>query len=145
MASTSNESLRSESAHGVILFDGVCNLCNGAVSFVLKRDPGGYFRFASLQSKAGEGWLRQCGLEAGTMDTLVLIEGGRAYERSEGTLRILRRLRMPWNFFWALWLVPRPLRDVLYRWIARHRYAWFGRLATCMVPTPDQRRRFLDA
>jgi predicted DCC family thiol-disulfide oxidoreductase YuxK len=130
----------------LLLFDGVCNFCNGVVAFVIDRDPEAVFRFASLQSESGKAALRAHGrsLPLGAPETIVLIENGRVYERSTAALRIARRLKGPSKLLWALVLVPRALRDVLYGWVARNRYAWFGRTDSCRVPTPALRARFLD-
>jgi predicted DCC family thiol-disulfide oxidoreductase YuxK len=124
----------------VVLFDGVCNLCNGAVRFILARDPGERFQFASLQSEAARRLLR----DDGRVETIVLLEAGKRYTRSTAALRIARGLRFPWPLLYAFVAVPRPLRDLVYDWVARHRYAWFGKRDTCLVPTPEVRRRFLD-
>ena len=132
-------------AHPVVLFDGVCNLCNGAVQFILDRDPAGTFRFASLQSERAAALLRAHGLEppAGDPESMVLIDGGRVYERSSAALRIARRLRGGWSLLYALVIVPRALRDAVYRVVARNRYRWFGKSDQCRVPTPELRARFL--
>jgi predicted DCC family thiol-disulfide oxidoreductase YuxK len=129
----------------VVLFDGVCNLCHGAVRFIIARDPAARFRFASLQSPVGQALLRDHRLGPGLgPDSLVLVEGGRAYTRSAAVLRIARGLRWPWPAAGALALVPRPLRDAAYDLVARRRYRWFGRQAECPLPTPDLARRFID-
>ena len=127
--------------HPVVLFDGVCNLCNGSVVFIIRRDPRGVFRFAPLQSPAAASLL---GERAGTLpDSLVLVENGRLYTRSDAVLRIVRRLRQPWPLASALVELPAPLRDWLYAWVARNRYRWFGKRDVCMVPTPELQARFL--
>ncbi len=129
----------------ILLFDGVCNLCNGAVQFILRRDPAKRFRFAALQSPVGEQFLREHGIEPGRLDTLVLVEGGRAYLRSTAALRVARRLSGPWPLLYYLFIwLPRPLRDLAYNLVARNRYRLFGEREECMVPTPDLRARFLD-
>jgi predicted DCC family thiol-disulfide oxidoreductase YuxK len=125
---------------GIVLFDGVCNLCSGAVRFILARDPAGRFRFASLQSDAAQRLLKG----AGVAETIVLLQGGKIYTRSAAALRIARGLRFPWPLFYAFVAVPRPLRDLVYRWVARHRYAWFGKRESCLLPTPETRGRFID-
>ncbi|MBL8729646.1 MAG: DUF393 domain-containing protein [Planctomycetes bacterium] len=129
----------------LILFDGDCNLCNGAVQFVLRRDPNGRFRFASLQSVAGRAALAAAAPGAELPDSIVLLHGGRLRTRSTAALAIARGLRFPWPLVSVFWLVPYPLRDLVYDWIARHRHRWFGRRQECWVPTPALRARFLDA
>lgn len=129
-------------AHPVVLFDGVCNLCNASVTFIIDRDPGAVFRFAPLQSDVGQALVLGCGLEG--EDSIVLVEDGRCYVRSEAALRIARRLDGAWRFLGALRFVPRPLRDPVYQAVARNRYRWFGRQEACRLPTPDLRARFLD-
>ena len=127
----------------VILFDGVCNLCNGFVQFVIRRDPAARFQFAALQSAAGQALLAAHQLPApAEPESIVLVEGGRAYTHSGAVLRILRRLP-GWGWLYAFRVLPRVLRDAVYRWVARHRYRWFGREETCMMPTPELRARFL--
>ncbi|MBZ0117075.1 MAG: thiol-disulfide oxidoreductase DCC family protein [Sandaracinaceae bacterium] len=130
----------------IVLFDGVCNLCNGAVQFILDRDPKEYFRFASLQSERGVSLLREHGIAVpeGDPESFVLVENGRAYERSTAALRIARHLRGIYKLLWVFSIVPRPLRDLVYRFIARHRYRWFGKSEVCRVPTPELRARFLS-
>ena len=132
-------------SHPVVLFDGVCNLCNGAVQFIVDRDPRGTFRFTSLQSVRAASLLREHGREPprGEPDSVVLIEDGRVYERSTAALRIARRLSGAWPLFYAFLIVPRLLRDAVYSLIARYRYRWFGKSEQCRVPTPELRARFL--
>lgn len=130
----------------VVLFDGVCNLCQWSVRFIVRRDRRGVFRFAALQSPAGRALLAGHRLaDAQAPDSVVLLEGGRASTGSTAALRIARRLDGAWPLLYALVAVPRPLRDALYRFVARNRYRWFGRQAACMPPTPELRARFLDA
>ena len=126
----------------VILFDGVCNLCNGFVQFVIARDPGRRFRFASLQSDAARRCLERAD-PAADADSIVLLEEGRLFTRSTAALRIARRLRFPWSLAFALIVVPRPVRDWIYNCVARNRYRWFGRRETCAIPTPELEERFL--
>lgn len=133
------------SERAVVLFDGVCNFCNASVHFIIDRDPAQRFRFAALQSEAAAGLLRSRGVAPpqGDPDSIVLVEGERVYQRSTAALRIARRLRFPWPLLYAFVAVPRPLRDLVYRFIARNRYRWFGRSEECRVPTPELRSRFL--
>jgi predicted DCC family thiol-disulfide oxidoreductase YuxK len=127
----------------VVLFDGVCNLCNGFVQFVIPRDPLGHVRFAALQSEAARRLMAQTGVTPGSADSIVLVEGQHAFVRSEAALRIARQLRFPWPILYGLVVVPRPLRDWVYDIVARNRYRWFGRRDVCMVPGPETRDRFL--
>jgi predicted DCC family thiol-disulfide oxidoreductase YuxK len=128
----------------IVLFDGVCNFCNGTVLFIAKRDPGKNFRFAALQSPVGQAILRRFGLSTDELETLVLVEGDRVATRSTAALRICRRLSGAWPLEYALMAVPRPIRDLCYRLLARHRYRLFGRRDACVVPTPDLKERFLE-
>ncbi|HSM92950.1 MAG TPA: DCC1-like thiol-disulfide oxidoreductase family protein [Anaeromyxobacteraceae bacterium] len=128
----------------IVLFDGVCNLCDAAVRFVIDRDPEARFRFAPLQSAAAAALLARHGRTApATPEALVLLEGGRVWEGSDAALRIARGLRGPWRLAGGLGVVPRPAREAVYRWIARSRFRWFGRRDTCRVPSPGLRARFL--
>lgn len=129
----------------MILFDGECNLCHGAVQFVLRRDPRARFRFASLQSAAGRAAIAAAAPAARLPDSIVLLRGGRLDTKSAAALAVARGLRFPWPLLSVFWLVPYPLRDLVYDWIARHRYRWFGRRERCWVPEPALRGRFLDA
>jgi predicted DCC family thiol-disulfide oxidoreductase YuxK len=129
-----------EGTERIVLFDGVCNLCNGAVRFILARDPGARFRFASLQSDVARRLLKG----ALPAETMVLIEAGKVHTKSDAALRIARELRAPWPLLYAFAAIPRGFRDMLYDWIARHRYAWFGKRDACMLPTPQMRGRFLE-
>ncbi len=129
--------------HAVVLFDGVCNLCNGSVNFIIDRDPDGYFRFASLQSEEAEAIMRSAGISDETLESIVLVEGGRVFRRSDAVLRIARKLKGPWSALALFTVVPRPIRDRVYDWIARNRYRWFGKRDTCRIPTPELRARFL--
>ena len=132
----------------IVLFDGVCNLCNGAVTFVIDRDPEATLAFAPLQSSlareriaaASRGESRSASASG---DSIVLLEEGRVHTRSTAALRIARRLRRPWPLLGVFLAVPAPLRDALYDLIARHRYRLFGRTETCRLPTPDTAARFV--
>lgn len=131
--------------HAVMLFDGVCNVCNDGVKFILARDAAGYFRFASLQSDVAKQLLTPFGLADMPIETMVVIEAGRVYLKSSAVLRVARRLGGGWWLLGMLGLlVPRPIRDVLYAFLVRNRYRWFGQSEQCLVPTPAVRERFLD-
>jgi len=138
----------------VVLFDGVCNFCDASVNFVIDHDRDGYFKFAPLQSETGKALAAEHGLVSATarpepsddrvaIDSLILIEDGKAYTHSTGALRIARRLRAPWSWLYAFIVVPAPLRDLGYRLFAKYRYRMFGRKDECMIPTPEVRARFL--
>ncbi len=139
-----SDSLQTRDAHLLVLFDGVCNLCNGAVRFIIKRDRHARFRFAALQSDAARMLLASIGVDASTLpDSVILVEDGAVFTRSAAALRIARRLRFPWPLTFGLIIVPRPLRDWLYDAVARRRYRWFGRREACMLPDESLRARFL--
>lgn len=129
--------------HAVILFDGVCNFCNGTVNFLIRHDHADAFRFAPLQSEAGQRMLAQAELPAIDFQSFVLIEKGKAYQRSKAALRAVRRLSWWWQPLQLLGLLPHPLLDRLYNFVARHRYQWFGKKDQCMVPTAAVRSKFL--
>lgn len=128
----------------VVIFDGYCHLCDGTVRFLLRRDHRRRLRFAASQSPAGAALLARFPHRSDADDTLFLVEGDRLYERSTAALRIARHLGFPWRALTLLLAVPRPLRDAVYRFVARRRYRWFGRRDTCRLPTPDERARFLE-
>ncbi len=128
----------------VLLFDGVCNLCNGLVRFLLPRDRQAKLRFASLQSDFGQRLLRKQGLPAERFDSFILYADEHAYTKSEGVLRSLSFLPFPWPLFKVFYLVPRNFRDRVYDWVARNRYVWFGQLDNCPLPTTEQAARFFS-
>ncbi len=128
----------------ILLFDGVCNLCNGTVQFLIKRDPGGKFKFASLQSEPAKTLLRELGLPADHFESFVYIKNGTAYQRSSAALHVLKDLGGFWKLFYGFILLPRPVRDFFYDLIAKNRYRMFGKRDACMVPTPELKARFLE-
>lgn len=128
----------------VLLFDGVCNLCNGFVQWVIERDPAGEFSFAALQSDAGQTLLERHDLPTADFDTVVLVEGDDYFTKSTAALRVARRLGLPYSLLYAFVVVPRFLRDRVYDLVAEHRYRVFGRRDSCMMPTPERRDRFLE-
>jgi predicted DCC family thiol-disulfide oxidoreductase YuxK len=138
-------SLNDVPAGPLIFFDGVCNLCNAAVQWVIERDRRGVFRFGVLQSEAGRAALGAATTPTDLPDSIVLIDGARVHIRSDAALRIARELGFPWSLAVIALAVPRPLRDAVYSWVARNRYRWFGRRESCMVPTPELAARFVDA
>jgi len=130
----------------LLLFDGVCNFCNSTVLFIVDRDPSERFVFAALQSDVGVQTLRDHGVVDPSLDSIVLIEGDRAYTRSTAALHVAKGLKWPWPvlYYLLVWL-PVSLRDVAYGYFARHRYAWFGKSDQCRIPTPELRRRILTS
>lgn len=144
-ASTARDQPAADPRQGeaILLFDGVCNLCNAAVNFVIDRDPRGRLRFASLQSQTGQQLLERFDLPTRDFDTMVLVQDDQCFTRSAAGLRIARLLKWPWPLLYGLVLVPRPVRDAAYGLIARNRYRWFGQSEACRVPTPELKARFL--
>ncbi|WP_267643696.1 thiol-disulfide oxidoreductase DCC family protein [Haloarchaeobius amylolyticus] len=128
----------------VLLFDGVCNLCNGVVQFVIPRDPDGTIRFAPLQSEAGSRLQERAGLPPDQLETVVLVEGDDYYTKSAAVIRVAEHLGGVYRVASLGRVVPRGVRDALYDFVAEHRYGWFGKKDQCMMPTPDIADRFLD-
>jgi predicted DCC family thiol-disulfide oxidoreductase YuxK len=127
----------------VILFDGVCNLCNGAVRFFIKHDSRQRLRFASLQSESGRCILEKHGLPDDHLSSIVFVEGENSHLNSSAFLRACRHLRFPWYAATVFLLIPRPIRDLIYKWIARNRYRWFGKRDSCSLPNSADADRFL--
>ena len=134
--------MSSPESHPVVLFDGVCNLCNGAVKFLIDRDPAARLRFAALQSDAGAALMARH-QRPESLDTFILVEGDRLSDRSSAALRVVRYLPWYWQPLRLLWPVPKPVRDAVYRWVARNRYRWFGQQEACRMPTAALKARFL--
>ncbi len=130
-------------ANGIILFDGTCAFCEGAVKFVARRDRTGYFRFGASQSEPGRSLLTQNGLGEGPPGTIVLIEDGQLYLKSTASLRIARKLTWPWKAAAILLWVPRPLRDAVYSVVAAIRHRLAGVSNACEVPPPEIRQRLI--
>jgi predicted DCC family thiol-disulfide oxidoreductase YuxK len=127
----------------VILFDGVCNLCNGSVRFILKRDKEKRFLFASLQSNHGQDLLKQFDLPSDTFNSFILFQDGNIFTRSTAALKMFQQLK-GWGWVKIFWIVPRFIRDAVYNLIAKNRYKWFGKKEECWIPTPELKARFLD-
>jgi predicted DCC family thiol-disulfide oxidoreductase YuxK len=128
----------------VLLFDGICNLCNRSVKFVSKRDKKKIIFYASLQSDCGKQLLEQYGLTATMPDSLVWIEQGKAYIKSTAVLKLSRHLTAAWPIVYWFIIIPRPIRDAVYNWVSANRYHWFGKLDTCMMPDAALQKRFLS-
>ena len=129
----------------IILFDGVCNLCDGAVQFIIKHDKKDVFRYASLQSELGKKLVSERGLDPEEIDSIMLIEPGVAYYRkSTAALEISRDLSGGYSLLKNFLFIPEVMRDVIYDFIANYRYKWFGRKEQCMIPSPELKAKFLD-
>ncbi|MFD1735092.1 thiol-disulfide oxidoreductase DCC family protein [Bacillus salitolerans] len=128
----------------IVLFDGVCNLCNGAVQFLLKHDKKEKLRFASLQSPKGQELLQSFHLPTADFNSFVLIKNEKYYVKSNAALQICKELGGLYSLLTILWIIPSPIRNVLYDGIARNRYKWFGKKDQCMLPTPELKKRFLE-
>jgi predicted DCC family thiol-disulfide oxidoreductase YuxK len=126
-----------------ILFDGVCNFCNSAINFVIKRDKKGIIKFAPLQSDAGQSLLIQYNLPTNDIKSFVFIEEGKAYTQSIAAIKVCKYLGGLWPICKVFAIVPKFIRDSLYNWVAKNRYKWFGERDTCMIPTPEIKARFL--
>lgn len=131
----------------IVFYDGVCHLCDQTVQFVLRHDPAGQIRFAALQSTYARVLLeKQHGFKlSDPPESIVVFEDERLYTESTGALRIARKLPTPWKWLFVFILVPKPIRDAVYRFIARNRYRWFGRQDSCLLPDPKWKSRFIDS
>lgn len=141
----SDESRPVEGAGAVVLFDGVCNLCNRTVRFLYRREGAVPLHFASLQSEVGRALLREHGLPEDALDSMVLVDADGAHRNSTAVLRTMRLLRRPWSALGVLLVVPRVLRDPLYALVARTRYRLWGRTDACPLPEPGLAERFLGS
>lgn len=128
----------------VLLYDGVCALCHGLVSFTIRHDPRGVFRFASLQSSLGKQYLRMAGVSENELDTFIYVENDRFFTKSTAALKVLRQLNGMWPMVYPLIVVPKALRDIVYNFIARHRYLWFGKFDECRLPDTGIQERILS-
>jgi predicted DCC family thiol-disulfide oxidoreductase YuxK len=128
----------------LILFDGVCNLCNAWVRFLVRHDPAGIFRFVPQQSPIGQAIIEEHLRGASQLSSVILIEDNSIYTESDAVLQILARLSPPWSWIALLRILPRRIRDACYRFVVRHRYQWFGRTEVCQIPSADIRSRFVE-
>jgi predicted DCC family thiol-disulfide oxidoreductase YuxK len=128
----------------IVFFDGVCNLCNKSVQFIIKRDKKKKFLFASLQGKHGQELLKKNDLPTDALNSFLLLEGERLYAHSTGALRVLKHLGGGWKILYGFIVLPKLLRDPIYNIIARNRYKWFGKKDQCMIPEPGLKERFLE-
>ena len=127
----------------ILLFDGICNLCNSTIQQIIKADKNGIFRFASLQSDFGQEQLEKFDLKKDYLKTIVLIHGDKAYDRSDAALETARLLEGFWSVFYVFKIIPPFIRNAVYDFISNNRYRWFGKQESCMIPTPELKARFL--
>jgi len=132
-----------ESENKIILFDGVCNLCNAAVTFIIKRDKNDVFRYAALQSDVAAGLVDRHGINTSKMDSIILIENEKNFTKSTAALRIARDLSGGYPLLYCFMILPKFIRDRMYDGIAKNRYTWFGKRQECMIPTPELKAKFL--
>lgn len=129
--------------NAIILFDGICNLCNGAVQFIIRHDPEGYYSFAALQSDFAKNLLEKLSYKGAYNSSIIFVDGDKVYTQSTAVLKISRQLSGGWKLARILLIIPRFIRDGVYHFIARNRYRWFGKRESCMLPTPELQQRFL--
>ena len=130
--------------HQVILFDGVCNFCNYWVNFILARDKNDFFRFAALQSEAGQELLKKFNLSRTSFDTFILIDDENYFTKSTAALMIAEKLKSVVKLFYPFIFLPKPFRDYFYNLIAKNRYKFFGKREICRIPTEEERGKFFD-
>lgn len=134
-----------DSEQPILFFDGVCNLCDGFVQKIIKNDSKELFRFSSLQSGTGTSLLRFINEKEGTVpDSLILLYKGQYYKKSDAVLKVGKLLGGKWSLIAAGKIIPAFIRDLMYDFVAKNRYKWFGKQDNCMIPTPELKTRFLD-
>ncbi|MFN7691459.1 MAG: thiol-disulfide oxidoreductase DCC family protein [Bacteroidota bacterium] len=130
--------------HKILLFDGVCNLCNNTVLFVIKRDRKKQIRFGAIQSQEGKKLLQKFGIDQQYLGSLIFIDEGKVYLKSSGALRLSKYLSGLWPLLYALMVIPAFIRNPIYDFVAANRYKWFGKKEVCMIPTPELKSLFLN-
>ncbi|MFN5712349.1 MAG: thiol-disulfide oxidoreductase DCC family protein [Bacteroidota bacterium] len=130
--------------HKILLFDGVCNLCNNTVLFVIKRDPKKQIRFGAIQSQEGKKLLQKFAIDQQYLGSLIFIDEGKVYLKSSGALRLSKYLSGLWPLLYALMVIPAFIRNPIYDFVAANRYKWFGKKEVCMIPTPELKSLFLN-
>lgn len=129
--------------YDILLFDGVCNLCNSSVNFIIDRDPKKHFKFAALQSEFGQAKLKELGFSQEEFDSLVLLSNGKVYRKSSAALRIAKKLKGLWPLLYIFIIIPPFIRHGVYDIIGKNRYKWFGKQDSCRMPTPELKQRFI--
>lgn len=132
-----------QEGYDIVLFDGVCNLCNQAIDFIMRNDPKGHFKFGALQDKKTQELLTPYEVDKDYLDSIVLVRKNRVFYKSRAALEIARKLKGLWPLLYVFIIIPNLLRNPLYDWIAQNRYKWFGKKETCRLPTPEEKDRFL--
>jgi len=135
---------RIQDQYDIVLFDGVCNLCNAAVDLIIRNDKAGNFKVGALQDEKSRSILEEYTIDPEYLDSIVLIRGDQVFYRSRAALEISKKLRGLWPLLYAFIVVPNFIRDPVYNWIADNRYSWFGKKDTCRLPTPEEKERFLS-
>lgn len=131
--------------HPILFFDGVCNLCNASVQWILRRDPTGRFRFAHLQGRLAQQSLPAYGYNPADLNTVALLKAGKLYIKADAALQVFNELGGLWRMLYYFGsVIPAHLRNILYDWIAKNRYRWFGKTSSCLLPQPKWKERFLD-
>lgn len=127
----------------IVLFDGVCNFCNSSVNFIIVRDNKDKFRFAALQSEAGQALLKQFGLSQEDFDSFILIKDNRVYKKTTASLNVVKEFPGLWKLLYIFIIVPPFIRNIFYNILAKNRYRWFGKRDICHIPTPEEKKKFL--
>jgi predicted DCC family thiol-disulfide oxidoreductase YuxK len=127
----------------ILLFDGVCNLCNSSVTFVIARDKKDLFRFAAIQEPTGAALIKKFGIDTSKTDSIILIDGEKAFVKSTAALKVARHLGGAYPLLYAFMIVPNFIRNWVYDYVAKNRYKWFGKKESCMIPTPELKSKFL--
>ncbi len=139
-----SQSIHFKEKHAVVIFDGVCNLCEGFVKFLIPRDKRRKLKYAPLQSDFGQSVLRESGLSTDKFDSFLFWQNGSIYDRSSGAIRAIAQLGGVYSLMWVFWIVPKPIRNFVYMIISRNRYSWFGKKEHCLIPTKEIKSRFID-
>lgn len=129
--------------HKIILFDGVCNLCNSSVNFIIDRDKKNIFKFAALQSETGQKFLNKFGMDQNDFDSVVLVDENKFYSKSSAALKIVKEFPFLWKALYIFIIIPAPLRNFFYDLVAKNRYSWFGKKDSCRMPSPELKNKFL--
>jgi predicted DCC family thiol-disulfide oxidoreductase YuxK len=136
--------MRIQDRYDLVLFDGVCNLCNKAVDFIIRRDKNDYFKVGALQDPVVKDILKTYSINENYLDSLVLIQGDRIFYKSDAALKIAQKLGRGWQIFYIGIILPIDLRDKIYDWIGSNRYIWFGKKETCRLPSPEEKKKFIS-